>query len=103
MDEYIVVKALENGVNIIGLTSGKDTKFHHTEKLDKGEVFLAQFTDVTTAIKINGAAEIYTKHGKLMSEIRFALSAGGLFYVDSNLCIAVNRNSKKAYRCTFDE
>ena len=27
MDEYIVVKALENGVNIIGLTSGKDTKF----------------------------------------------------------------------------
>ena len=70
MDEYIVVKALENGVNIIGLTSGKDTKFHHTEKLDKGEVFLAQFTDVTTAIKINGAAEIYTKHGKLMSDAR---------------------------------
>ena len=67
MDEYIVVKALENGVNIIGLTSGKDTKFHHTEKLDKGE---AQFTDVTTAIKINGAAEIYTKHGKLMSDAR---------------------------------
>ena len=66
MDEYIVVKALENGVNIIGLTSGKDTKFHHTEKLDKGEVFLAQFT----AIKINGAAEIYTKHGKLMSDAR---------------------------------
>ena len=70
MDEYIVVKALENCVNIIGLTSGKDTKFHHTEKLDKGEVFLAQFTDVTTAIKINGAAEIYTKHGKLMSDAR---------------------------------
>lgn len=70
MDEYIVVKALENGVNIMGLTSGKDTKFHHTEKLDKGEVFLAQFTDVTTAIKINGAAEIYTKHGKLMSDAR---------------------------------
>ena len=70
MDEYIVVKALEIGVNIIGLTSGKDTKFHHTEKLDKGEVFLAQFTDVTTAIKINGAAEIYTKHGKLMSDAR---------------------------------
>ena len=44
MDEYIVVKALENGVNIIGLTSGKDTKFHHTE--------------------------IYTKHGKLMSDAR---------------------------------
>lgn len=70
MDEYIVVKALEDGVNIIGLTSGRDTKFHHTEKLNKGEVFLAQFTDITTAMKINGAAEIYTKHGKLLSETK---------------------------------
>lgn len=70
MEDYIAVKALEDGVNIIGLTSGRDTKFHHTEKLDKGEVFLAQFTDVTTAIKINGAAEIYTKHGKVMSDKR---------------------------------
>ena len=26
MDEYIVVKALENGVNIIGLTSGQGYK-----------------------------------------------------------------------------
>lgn len=69
-EDYIVVKALEKGVNIIGLTSGRDTKFHHTEKLDKGEVFLAQFTADTTAIKINGAAEIYTKHGKLMSDAR---------------------------------
>jgi transcription attenuation protein (tryptophan RNA-binding attenuator protein) len=70
MEDYIAVKALEDGVNIIGLTSGRDTKFHHTEKLDKGEVFLAQFTDVTTAIKINGAAEIYTKHGKITTESR---------------------------------
>ena len=64
-NDYIVVKALENGVNIIGLTRGKDTKFHHTEKLDKGEVYIAQFTEVTSAIKVKGAAEIYTKHGKL--------------------------------------
>lgn len=70
MEDYIAVKALEDGVNIIGLTSGRDTKFHHTEKLDKGEVFLAQFTDVTTAIKINGAAEVYTKHGKITTESR---------------------------------
>ena len=41
MDEYIVVKALENGVNIIGLTSGKDTKFHHTEKLGSGKCSLS--------------------------------------------------------------
>lgn len=67
-NDYVAIKALENGVNIIGLTSGRDTKFHHTEKLDEGEVFLAQFTDITTAMKINGKAEIYTKHGKILSE-----------------------------------
>lgn len=70
MEDYIVIKALENGVNIIGLTSGRDTKLHHTEKLDKGEVFVAQFTANTTAIKINGKAEVYTKHGKVLSDER---------------------------------
>lgn len=59
----MVVKALENGVTLIGLTRGKDTKFHHTEKLDKGEVMIAQFTEHTSAIKIRGKAKIYTKHG----------------------------------------
>lgn len=62
-NDYIVIKALENGVNIIGLTRGKDTKFHHTEKLDAGEVYIAQFTQTTSAIKIKGKALIYSKHG----------------------------------------
>jgi transcription attenuation protein (tryptophan RNA-binding attenuator protein) len=61
--DYIVVKALENGVTIIGLTRGKDTKFHHSEKLDKGEVMIAQFTEHTSAMKIRGKAVVYTKHG----------------------------------------
>ena len=61
--QYIVVKALENGVTIIGLTRGKDTRFHHTEKLDRGEVMLAQFTEHTSAIKIRGRARLYTEHG----------------------------------------
>lgn len=61
--DYIVVKALENGVNIIGMTRGKDTRFHHTEKLDSGEVLIAQFTEITSAIKIRGRAKLYTKHG----------------------------------------
>lgn len=61
--DYIVVKAFENGVNIIGMTRGKDTRFHHTEKLDAGEVLIAQFTEITSAIKIRGRAKIYTKHG----------------------------------------
>ena len=38
MQDYIVVKALEDGVTIRGLTRGSKTTFHHTEKLDAGEV-----------------------------------------------------------------
>jgi len=34
--DFIIIKAKEDGVNVIGLTRGNDTKFHHTEKLDKG-------------------------------------------------------------------
>ncbi|MBR4723988.1 MAG: trp RNA-binding attenuation protein MtrB [Clostridia bacterium] len=67
LNDYIVVKALEDGVNIMGLTRGQNTKFHHTEKLDKGEVYIAQFTQTTSAIKINGKAEILTKHGSIKS------------------------------------
>lgn len=66
--DYITIKALENGVSIIGLTRGKDTKFHHTERLEKGQVYVAQFTEMTSAMKICGRAEIYTKHGKILSE-----------------------------------
>ena len=67
LNDYIVVKALEDGVNIMGLTRGTSTRFHHTEKLEKGEVYIAQFTQTTSAIKINGKAEISTKHGTVTS------------------------------------
>ena len=60
---YICVKALEKGVNIIGVTRGEVTKIHHTEKLDQGEVLIAQFTENTSAMKIRGNAEIYTQFG----------------------------------------
>jgi len=63
--DYISIQALENGVSIIGLTRGHDTKFHHTEKLDKGEVMVAQFTQNTSAIKIRGKAVVLTKYGTL--------------------------------------
>lgn len=63
--EYFVVKAQESGVNVIGLTRGQDTRFHHTEKLDKGEVMIAQFTDHTSAVKIRGKATIFTKYGTI--------------------------------------
>ncbi|WP_031513523.1 trp RNA-binding attenuation protein MtrB [Desulfofalx alkaliphila] len=66
--EYIVIRALENGVTIIGLTRGRDTKFHHTEKLDKDEIMIAQFTEHTSAIKIRGQVELLTKHGRVQNK-----------------------------------
>lgn len=62
-EDYIVIKAQEDGVTIIGITRGRDTRFHHTEKLDKGEIYIAQFTEITSAMKIRGKASLYTKHG----------------------------------------
>ncbi|MDI4645482.1 trp RNA-binding attenuation protein MtrB [Cohnella hashimotonis] len=66
--DYIVIKAKESGVNVIGLTRGQDTRFHHTEKLDKGEVLIAQFTDHTSAIKIRGKATVLTKYGTVETD-----------------------------------
>lgn len=67
-NDYVVIKALENGVNVMGLTRGTDTRFHHAEKLDQGEVLIAQFTEHTSAIKIRGNAKIYTAFGEVDSE-----------------------------------
>ena len=68
--DYIVVQAEENGVNVIGLTRGKDTRLHHTEILDRGEVLIAQFTEQTSAIKIRGKARIFSRYGTVESEGR---------------------------------
>lgn len=65
LGEYVAIKAEENGITIIGLTRGRDTKFHHTEKLDKGELLLAQFTENTSAIKIRGKATVYCRYGTI--------------------------------------
>lgn len=64
---YVVVKALEDGVTIMGLTRGRDTRSHHSERLDEGEVMIAQFTELTAAIKIRGRAEILTEVGRVES------------------------------------
>jgi Tryptophan RNA-binding attenuator protein. len=66
--EYICVQALEDGVSIIGMTRGRDTRLHHTEKLDSGEVCVLQFTENTSAIKVRGNAIIYTRHGQIKSK-----------------------------------
>ncbi|MGG5253789.1 trp RNA-binding attenuation protein MtrB [Neobacillus sp. SM06] len=67
-NDYVVIKAIEDGVSVIGLTRGSDTRFHHSEKLDKGEVMIAQFTEHTSAIKIRGNAKIFTRFGEVSSE-----------------------------------
>lgn len=65
LGEYFVIRALENGVQVIGMTRGSETKFHHAEKLDKGELMIAQFTEHTSAMKIRGKVIMYTKHGTI--------------------------------------
>jgi transcription attenuation protein (tryptophan RNA-binding attenuator protein) len=65
LGEYFVIRALENGVQVIGMTRGPETKFHHAEKLDKGELMIAQFTEHTSAMKIRGKVMMYTKHGTI--------------------------------------
>lgn len=67
LGDFVVIKALEDGVTVMGLTRGPETRFHHTEKLDRGEVMIAQFTWHTSAIKVRGRAEIWTRHGHLES------------------------------------
>ena len=69
-NDYIVIKAKEDGVNVIGLTRGSDTRFHHSEKLDHGEVLIAQFTEHTSAIKIRGNAKIITSYGEIESDAK---------------------------------
>lgn len=66
--DYFVIRALEDGVQVIGLTRGTDTRFHHSEKLDENEVMIAQFTEHTSAVKIRGKAIIQTDHGEMKNE-----------------------------------
>ncbi|KFZ40536.1 MULTISPECIES: trp RNA-binding attenuation protein MtrB [Thermoactinomyces] len=66
--DYVIIKAKENGVNVIGLTRGRDTRFHHSEKLDRGEVMIAQFTENTSAIKVRGKATVMTSFGTIETD-----------------------------------
>ena len=65
--DYVAVRALENGVTVIGVTRGLEYRFLHTEKLDEGEVWIAQFTEHISAMKIRGKARIFTKFGEITS------------------------------------
>jgi len=66
-NSFFAIRANEDGVNVIGLTRGKETKFNHLEKLDRGEVMIAQFTEHTSAVKVRGDATIFTPYGQFES------------------------------------
>lgn len=65
--EYIAVKALESGVTVTGVTRGAENKFLHTEKLEAGELWIAQFTENISAMKIRGRAKVLTVFGEIES------------------------------------
>ena len=65
--EYIVIKALEDGVTVTGVTRGAENRFLHTEKLEEGELWIAQFTEHISAMKIRGRAKVMTAHGEIES------------------------------------
>lgn len=67
-NEYVVVQAEDSGVQVVGMTRGSDTRPHHTEMLDKGELLIMQFTDKTSLIKIRGNAKVWTKFGVIESK-----------------------------------
>ena len=66
-ENFILVKAKESGVTVTGVTRGVENKFLHTEKLENGEVWISQFTDNISAMKIRGHAEILTSIGNITS------------------------------------
>jgi len=68
LQDYVVIKALENGVSVAGLTRGVETKFLHSEKLERGEVLVAQFTEHVSVMKIRGHARLWTKFGTIDAE-----------------------------------
>ena len=65
--DYIAIKALENGVTVTGVTRGAENRFLHTEKLEAGEVWIAQFTEHISAMKIRGRAKVLTAYGEIES------------------------------------
>jgi transcription attenuation protein (tryptophan RNA-binding attenuator protein) len=65
---YIIIKAKENGVRVMGLTRGRETKVLHTEILSNGEVLVAQLTEFTAAYKIVGKAQVWTPYGEVIAE-----------------------------------
>ena len=102
---YVVVKALEDGVTIMGLTRGRDTRSHHSERLDAGEVMIAQFTELTAAIKVRGHAEIPPEVCHLeavgLEQSLEALADDGLIVDDEHRGAFGARRRGRGFEATF--
>jgi transcription attenuation protein (tryptophan RNA-binding attenuator protein) len=61
--EYVVIKALEDGVNVLSITSNEGAPVLN-ERLDEGEIFLLILNADYLGIRIRGKAEVDTVHGK---------------------------------------
>ena len=65
--EYVVVKALEDGVNVSSIVSAEATPVLN-ERLDEGEIFLLLLDEDYRGIRIRGKVEVDTIHGKVIGE-----------------------------------
>lgn len=65
---YLIIKALEDGVRVMGLTRGLQTRVSHTEILSNGEIIICQLTEYTSAFKIVGKAQVITPYGEIQAE-----------------------------------
>ena len=67
--EYVVIKALEDGVNISSVISNDGIPVLN-ERLDEGEIFLLVISENYLGVRIRGKAEIDTALGKVIGESR---------------------------------
>ncbi|MCL2433745.1 MAG: trp RNA-binding attenuation protein MtrB, partial [Clostridia bacterium] len=62
------VKAISDGVSVIGISRGQISKLQHTERLERGEVMVAEFTEAISAVKIRGHCRVFTPYGEFETE-----------------------------------
>ncbi len=61
--EYIVIKALEDGLNVLSIDSSEGKPVVN-ERLDEGELLILPLKENYLGLRIRGKAEVNTVHGK---------------------------------------
>jgi transcription attenuation protein (tryptophan RNA-binding attenuator protein) len=62
--EYIVIKAQEDGLNVLSIDSNEGGPVVN-ERLDEGEVLILPLRESYLGLRIRGKAEVDTVHGKV--------------------------------------